>query len=466
MPHPSLAIRTGFPNLRPFNHQPSAARQHGRRSAALIAAATLAWVAAARAAEVPEVALPSYLSLQEAVDLFREHGIDLLLADAAVQSAGGDLKVAAAIPNPALAVSYGRAFNYDPNVPGCSGCSRNAYTAGLSDQSAIEETLTGKRTLRVRSAEAALAAARLGRTDAERVVGFQVKSQYVQLVAALFSLEFARSVQAYYEETLDLNRRRYPKVINEGELARVEVEKLQADQRVTQAEQDYRAQQAALAFLLGVRGVAPAFNVDRGALGFRVPAALRDTTPAQLLEQALHARPDLQQAQRTEDAAQASLELARRLRIPSVALSGQYYQMGSGQDAIQPPTATFGISLPLPAFYQQQGEIQRAAAALETQTLQKARLQAQIAADVDTAHAAFVSARTRVERMESGLLERAKKARDITAIQFRAGAIPLMDYLDAERAFVQTNNDYFDALADYWTAVFQIEAATGVEMGA
>ena len=58
----------------------------------------------------------------------------------------------------------------------------------------------------------------------------------------------------------------------------------------------------------------------------------------------------------------------------------------------------------------------------------------------------------------------ARRARDITDLQYRAGAATLIDFLDAERTFIQTNTEYFDDLANYWTAVFQIEAAAGVEM--
>jgi len=38
--------------------------------------------------------------------------------------------------------------------------------------------------------------------------------------------------------------------------------------------------------------------------------------------------------------------------------------------------------------------------------------------------------------------------------------------LDAERAFVQTNNEYRGALVAYWSSVFQLEAAIGSELTA
>lgn len=62
-----------------------------------------------------------------------------------------------------------------------------------------------------------------------------MKAQYVLAAQAKISLEFARKVAESLAQTLDLHRQRYPKVIDEGQLARVEVEKLEADQNVTQA---------------------------------------------------------------------------------------------------------------------------------------------------------------------------------------------------------------------------------------
>jgi hypothetical protein len=55
----------------------------------------------------------------------------------------------------------------------------------------------------------------------------------------------------------------------------------------------------------------------------------------------------------------------RGWRFPEVALSAQYTETGTGQNAIQPPTVVLGVTAPLPLFYHQQGEIRRAEAARE-----------------------------------------------------------------------------------------------------
>src|SRR6266853_2064978 len=110
-------------------------------------------------AAAAEPGLPPVLTLPEALRLFRERSFDLLLADAQVAAARGDQAAAGAVPNPALSGSVGRSFGYDATA--CPGCSALSLGAGISDQAAVSELLSGKRGLRVDAARAAAEAARL-----------------------------------------------------------------------------------------------------------------------------------------------------------------------------------------------------------------------------------------------------------------------------------------------------------------
>ncbi len=146
---------------------------------------------AARAEPASVVSLPDRLTLEEALRLFHEHGFDLLIAEAAVQSAQGDLISARQIPNPSVQTQGSKAFHYDPTVDGCEGCSSTGFTVGAGDNGALFDTLIGKRRLKIRVAEAALAAARQSRADAGRTLTTLVKQQYVQTVLAKADLEAA-----------------------------------------------------------------------------------------------------------------------------------------------------------------------------------------------------------------------------------------------------------------------------------
>src|SRR5882724_566371 len=112
--------------------------------------------------------MPSVLTMDEALRLFRERGFDLLIAEAQAAAAEGDVTSAGAVSNPQLFGSVGHSFNYDPGA--CSGCSANSWSVGLTDPAALSDVLTGKRGLRVEVARAAAAAARLSRDDALRTL--------------------------------------------------------------------------------------------------------------------------------------------------------------------------------------------------------------------------------------------------------------------------------------------------------
>ena len=232
------------------------------------------------AAVPPDVALPSPLSLDAALDILRKRGLDLLVADAVARTAEGNAQTAAGIANPQASFSTGPMLNYDSALPGCTGCSREVVNAGLTDSAAILDALVGKRLLRVEVARDALAAARLSRADAQRNLEFQVKQAYTQVVLQAETLDLDREILKSLEATLAVSRAQYPRTIDEGGLARVEVQKLEGDQAISADLQTLRQAKIGLAFLLGARRLITDFEVERDTLKFRVPAALADTSPS------------------------------------------------------------------------------------------------------------------------------------------------------------------------------------------
>src|SRR5260221_81405 len=303
---------------------------------------TVAILALAAGQEPP--ALPSPLTLSEAMRIFRERGFDLLISQQQVESAQSDLETAGAIANPQISGALGKSFDYDPAA--CAGCSALQTSVGISDQGALFDLLVNKRGLRKDAASAALEA-----------------------------------------KTFD-----------------------------------------------------------------------------ELYADALQARPDLKALESQIQRAESALALARRQRFPDVQLSASYTQEGTGNSALTPPTLTFGASLPLPIFYQQQGEVRKAESDLRTQTLQRAKTRAQVAQDVSQAFAAWQGGQKLVTRMSDRLLERAQKARDLARVQYEKGASSLLELLDAERTYISVHTEYVQDLSIYWTAVAQLEQAVGKEL--
>jgi len=416
--------------------------------------------------------LPPVVRLEDALRLLRERGFDLLVAEAAIEGAEGDVAAAGAIANPALSLSYGRSFTYGHctdaagSPASCGALPDVLLGAGLSDQGAAFDALTGKRSLRVRAARSAAAAARASRDDALRTLTSQTKQAFVQAVVAKQAVLVAREVAASAARTAELTRARYDAgAISEADVARIDVAKLEAEQAVDTAVQGLRDAKISLAFLLGARGPTPDFDVEGPELlSAREPAALSGASADALVARAREKRPDLAAAVHQRERAQSSLDLARRQRFPDVSLSLNYAQQGTTQSAISPPTATAGLSFPLPIFHQQQGEIRRAEADVRTQSLQAAKLEAQVASDVQTGLSDYTAAAALARRMETTLLERARRAKDLVSVQYQKGAASLLDFLDAQRTFNATNAEYLQDLAQFWGAVFKLEQAVGEEL--
>jgi cobalt-zinc-cadmium efflux system outer membrane protein len=445
----------------------------------LALAGALALTTAARAAELSAPQIPASLGLDDAIRIFRAHGLDLLIAEAAVQSAEGDLRSARQIYNPNVSYSYSHIFNYDPTLVcpvdpttgrgGTETCSPNVHALTLSDNNGLFDVLVGKRGLRIDVASEALAAARLQRLDAQRNLEFQVKSQYMQAVLARDQLDFALEVQRGWTQTWELSKLRYEKgAISLADEAKIETAKLEADQAVSTARQALLLAKSNLAFLLGVRDALPTFSVASDLPRYAVPQRLSGATAQSLLETALATRPDLKAADAQQRRAEASVRQAKRARFPDLALSlgVDYAASGGGSFSSNtvPPTVIAGISGNVPLFYQQQGEIKKAEADRLTQNATFQKTRAQVLTDIGSAFGNYGTAKELVERMEGRLLERARLARDLTKLQYEKGAASLLEYLDASRTFIATNVEYLTDLGSYWIAIFQLEQAVGAPL--
>lgn len=406
------------------------------------------------------VELPAELTLSEALALYRASGLDLLLADAAVDSAAADVRSAHAVANPSLGVTGGKSFLCEG---GCRWAGPPLWAFALGDQGALMDWVVGKRGLRIGVADAALRSARALRVDTERASGSALKQQFVVTLVAQETVRFARETAAAADNQLRLTQRRYDSgAISEADLARVRTAKLEVDQGVSQAEVGLVQAKASLAFLLGVRGELPDFRVREDALlGLGDPPGLEGASVQSLVAQAREHRPDLVAQQAQTERAEASVALARRQVWPDLVLGAQYSVQGL-TGAVNPPTVSFGVTTALPIFYQQQGEVAKASADLRTQQLQLEKLLAQLQSDVQSAWSGYQGAREQAVRMQKGgLLVSARRARDLVEIQYQKGAASLLEYLDAQRTYISVNLESLQGLAGYWTAVFKLEQAVG-----
>jgi cobalt-zinc-cadmium efflux system outer membrane protein len=430
----------------------------------MLATLTIALLLGAATEEAPS--LPNPLTLPQAEEIFLEHGLDLLVVEAQARGAEGDLRAAGAHPNPGLdvAVMFGPATNHD--ILASTGPIQQSLglSLGLTDNAAIEDILSGKHSLRIQAAAKALASAQQAVEDLKRNELSELRQAFAAVLLAKENLDFAGEVQKSYDQTYDLNSIRYKKGdISEADLAKIAVAKLEADQAMTQAAQGLELSKDSLAFLLGVRGAIPEFEVV-GSLEHQELATLNAQGADALLAQGLANRPDLKVAVANREQQEALVTQARRLVMPDIALQLGYSEQCNTAECSSAPTFNVGLQSNLPIFYQQQGEIRRAESNLAAATASEAKARAQVLSDVTQAWASYRSARELVDRMEKAELKQAKLSRDLEELMYRKGAASLLEFLDAERTYIATNLEYRQDLAAYWDAIYQLEQATAVRL--
>jgi cobalt-zinc-cadmium efflux system outer membrane protein len=419
--------------------------------------------------EAPPATSKAVLTLDQALNSFHTRSFDLRAAEAMVAGAEGDTVAAGQIENPVATASYTRVFNYRADgkaavLGPCITCAEGGPNFGINDQAALIHTLTGERSARVRVAKAALRAASLQREDARRTLDFQLKSQYMQVLAAQEALVFAQEIDAFSKRVTDIGRARHPGNIDDGALARLESDQLRADLTVTAADVALDGEIAGLAFLLDTKDARTVYTLDTNAFRFRVPSRLANADLDALVKDAFARRPDVRASKALVEQADGNVSIAKYQQIPDVQLYALYVEQGTAQNTATPPMLTAGIQVPLPLFYQQQGEIHRAEANLSAQRATYDRANAQVIEDVRLALKAFAGARHTAEVMEGELLEKSKRGRDIAEIQFREGSIALIELLDAQRQYTAVTQEYVQDLLNYWNAVFALEQAVGEDL--
>jgi cobalt-zinc-cadmium efflux system outer membrane protein len=121
------------------------------------------------------------------------------------------------------------------------------------------------------------------------------------------------------------------------------------------------------------------------------------------------------------------------------------------------------VSVPLPVFNKNQGEIARAGAEQNKAERTLAALETTVAGEVASAYQEFESARQMLGDMERDLLKPVADARAGTAYVYQAGATSLLDVLDAQRAFNDTMDTYYTAQAAYRRAEARLGLVSGVD---
>ena len=309
----------------------------------------------------------------------------------------------------------------------------------------------GKRQKRTTVAEDTTEVARRNVIDLERQLRFQAEQAFVNALLAKSTLELAQENLQSFSQVVELNRERVTAGdLAQGDFYKISLQKLQFEQDVSAAQVGLVQAKASLRQLMGFETIADDFEID-GDLSF----APQTLDLEDLKRQALESRPDVQAARVGVKLAQdaAALEQGNRARD----LSGDVAYTHLGPDNV----FGVGFSIDLPIHDRNQGNIAHSEIAVRQAIETETATRFMAVTDVVNAFAAFETNRKVVNLYESGYLDQARQSLEITTYVYQHGAGSLLDLLDAERTYRETELAYREALAAYMTSLRQLNFAVG-----
>jgi cobalt-zinc-cadmium efflux system outer membrane protein len=407
-------------------------------------------IQAPQAAQASAFQVGERLTLERAVAEALAHNRDLIAARADISVVASRLTTARLRPNPTVEAAadhldlLGTRFS-ELNGAGPTECS-------IAAEFPWERREKRERRIEVAEKEQSIAAYEL--QDTVRRMTFETQSGFVDVMLAQESLTLARENFSALSRISEINASR----VSAGDLAQVElmrtkVAALQLQNAVSQAEWALRAARNRLGLIIG-RGPEA---ILEAAGDFRSDTAV--LTAADMERIAFTRRPDLLAARAEEERAAADVGLQAAQSRGDVTLGTEYRRQQGVNGAGN--SLGFVASIPLPFFDRNQGELERAYAEQNRAMLKTAAIQALVRAEIRAALDQCATARTQLDRIESIMLDQARQVRDITQYTYERGEASFLQLLDAQRAYNDTMQSYFDARAEYARSLYWIDAVSG-----
>jgi len=314
-----------------------------------------------------------------------------------------------------------------------------------------------KRELRIEHARLSRAVAEAQLLDTVRKLMLDVKQSIVDVLLAKARLNLARDNLVALQQVVSLNKLRVDAgAVAPLELTRSRVAMLQYDSNLKRADLELATAKTRLQSLIG-RKPDDAFDLVGTLDSHPASVELSD-----LEASALASRPDLQALDRTQ--ALTQIDLKRQVAQGKVDyLVGTEYRRDQGING-KYNSLGFFLSVPLPFFNRNQGEIARVTAEQEKTLRQLRASRADVLAEVKRGYQELENSAELLKNIERELLRPAEQARETVSYTYKAGAATLMDFLDAQRAYNETMQSYYEAQAAYRKAANQINAVTGKEV--
>lgn len=349
--------------------------------------------------------------------------------------------------------------------PGLTVSAENLRLSGETPAGRLQEfgvavaqpiELGNRNELRVEVAERGISVSEARLTDVLKRQLFDLKRTYYESVLARTLLGIEEENRDNFEGLVQFNKTRFEEgYIAEGDLLKVRLERIRFDFAVANAELVFRKTKIRLLELIGDPDFERAAKLE---VSTRLQMPAVSLNLPQLRAAALNNRPEVKVAKAEVALAGSIVKLERSRARGEVTPYVGYKRVGVDN------TVLAGVTVPLPFGNRNQSGIARAEAQqkLAETNVQFARNRA--LAEVEVAFRGYETAREQVRAYEAGLLRQADESREIQMGAYQEGATELFTLIEAQKTRSEVRANYYRAILDYYTSIFQLELATGTDI--
>ncbi|WP_435005095.1 TolC family protein [Tundrisphaera lichenicola] len=398
---------------------------------------------------------PDGLTLDQAIDRLIRDNLGLRARAYEIPQAQADILTASLRANPLLyadsqLIPYGA---YTAKRPG----GQNQYDLNVT----MPLDVTHKRKARTLVATRAKRVLEAQYQDAVRLQIDNLYTAFADVLAARETIRFAETARDGLAVLLDRTRRMY----EGGTRTIAEVSRLEAILEASEIELlDARERLISTKRTLGTLLNMPGPEAE----SLEIRGSIRDSFPPpppvnELIQTALTCRPDVVSYRLGITRAEAEVRLARANRLSDVYLLYQPYtfQNNSPSGLKGAHSWALGVTVPLPVFDRNQGNIEKAKINFTQSQVELAEREQAVAGEVRQAQREYDLTRAAMERIETKLLPAASRVRDDAYRLYLKGEEAAIVYLNAQREYNEAARQYRDTLVRHRRSMLRLNTVVG-----
>jgi cobalt-zinc-cadmium efflux system outer membrane protein len=376
------------------------------------------------------------------------------LRDALQAAQTSNLELRAARQKRALAIAGISTARQLPNPTVSFTAARDTPHEGVAFDLPVE--LGNKRGKRIAVAKEEQKSTEIEIATLGRQIRRRTREAFYQSLSAAKQTQQAKTALDLSTRIRDMAKQRF----EAGDVAQLEV--LQAEVELARTSADYettaqsqRAAEVGLAALLN--------------RPFEEPLVLQEdleNVPAvsplsAVIDQALQTNSDLLKTSQDLNIEERQLALAKSQRIPNLGLS-------AGVDFNSPPDFRYGgkggLSMTLPIFYRDQGEIALSTARMELLRLTVASQRTTVSAQVAAAYYDYLAKVHQVEQYGKHVVPDTLRLEQMAEDSYQSGKSSLLTLLDTQRRLNDVRKTYLDALFSAQSSFAALEEVVGAPL--